>query len=86
MYTRLSILERMFSYQITSKCIHVRKSMLLLFKWTHRFNSLETGVYVLVTGRLGHISIPMCLVRVPPMTCQILIVVRRQALIISSRS
>jgi hypothetical protein len=60
--------------------------MLLLFKWTHRFNSLETRVHVLVTGRLGHISIPMCLVRVPPMTSQILIVVRRQALIISRRS
>ena len=76
----------MFSNQIQSKCIHVRKSMLLLSKWTRRFNSLETGVHVLVTGRLGNISIPMCLVRVPPMTCQILIVVRRQALIISRRS
>jgi hypothetical protein len=41
---------------------------------------------VLVTGRLGDISIPMCLVRVPPMTCQILVIVRRQALIISDRS
>ena len=38
-------------------------------------------MHVLVTGRLGDISITMCLVRVPSMTSQVLVVIRRQALI-----